>query len=301
MSTFLFASIPVPAHTANPLPFAARLVERGHRVLWYAGAVFHDEIAAVGAEPLRTSTPRTSAARTSPSTGPSSGDVAAAGDPARLRRRVRRARTRRVADIQQILAESPVDAMLSDGLMMRRRSGQRARWSAVGDVRRRAAAARGARHPALRSRLAPDARPGRAAAQSNRAGGGPAVDLPRRRHGLPEGARRPGPPATREIRAGRDGLAVPAPAGQHARIRVPHAGVAPAHALRGRAASRRAHELDRTAVVGRRHGRRRTRRAGDSGQHPAGPGRTAAAGHSRGWPARTCSWWSPPDRATRRT
>ncbi len=53
MSTFLFASIPVPAHTANPLPFAARLVERSHRVLWYAGAAFHPQIAAVGAEPRR--------------------------------------------------------------------------------------------------------------------------------------------------------------------------------------------------------------------------------------------------------
>ncbi|RJK94276.1 glycosyltransferase [Vallicoccus soli] len=52
MATFLLASIPVPAHTTNPLPFAARLVERGHRVLWYAGRAFHDRLAAVGAEPL---------------------------------------------------------------------------------------------------------------------------------------------------------------------------------------------------------------------------------------------------------
>ena len=65
MSTFLFASIPVPAHTANPLPFAARLVERGHRVLWYAGAVFHEQIAADRrrAAAVRAA-PRTSAART---------------------------------------------------------------------------------------------------------------------------------------------------------------------------------------------------------------------------------------------
>src|SRR6188472_4758111 len=52
MSTFLFASIPVVAHTTNPLPFAARLVEDGHRVLWYAGRTFHAQIASVGAEPL---------------------------------------------------------------------------------------------------------------------------------------------------------------------------------------------------------------------------------------------------------
>jgi len=52
MSTYLFASTPVPAHTTNPIPFAQRLVERGHTVLWYAGKVFHDQIAAVGATPI---------------------------------------------------------------------------------------------------------------------------------------------------------------------------------------------------------------------------------------------------------
>lgn len=52
MSTFLFASIPVPAHTTNPIPFAQRLIERGHRVLWYSGRVFHERLAAIGAEPV---------------------------------------------------------------------------------------------------------------------------------------------------------------------------------------------------------------------------------------------------------
>ena len=52
MATFLFASIPVPAHTTNPIPFAQRLVERGHTVLWYSGKVFHERLRAVGATPL---------------------------------------------------------------------------------------------------------------------------------------------------------------------------------------------------------------------------------------------------------
>ena len=52
MSRFLFATVPVPAHTRNPLPVAARLVARGHEVLWFAGQRFHDAIAAVGAVPL---------------------------------------------------------------------------------------------------------------------------------------------------------------------------------------------------------------------------------------------------------
>ena len=52
MARFLFASIAVPAHTTNALPFAARLVEPGHDVDWYAGRAFHGRIAAVGARPV---------------------------------------------------------------------------------------------------------------------------------------------------------------------------------------------------------------------------------------------------------
>ena len=52
MATFLFASVAIEAHTTNPLPIAARLVERGHTVLWYSGKAFHDRIAAVGAVPM---------------------------------------------------------------------------------------------------------------------------------------------------------------------------------------------------------------------------------------------------------
>ncbi len=50
-STFLFASTPITAHTINLVPIAARLIGRGHRVLWYAARRFHDRIAGVGAEP----------------------------------------------------------------------------------------------------------------------------------------------------------------------------------------------------------------------------------------------------------
>lgn len=49
--TILLASTPVTAHTLNLLPIAAQLVARGHRVLWYAASRFHDQVAAVGAEP----------------------------------------------------------------------------------------------------------------------------------------------------------------------------------------------------------------------------------------------------------
>ncbi len=51
MSTFLFVSIPIPAHTTNLMPFAARLVEAGHRVLWLAGSSFHERLSTTGAVP----------------------------------------------------------------------------------------------------------------------------------------------------------------------------------------------------------------------------------------------------------
>ncbi|MRH93589.1 glycosyl transferase [Nocardia sp. SYP-A9097] len=47
--TFLFATIAIEAHTSNALPFARRLIERGHTVLWYAGRAFRDRIEATGA------------------------------------------------------------------------------------------------------------------------------------------------------------------------------------------------------------------------------------------------------------
>ena len=117
MSRFLFASIPVPAHTTNPMPFAARLVERGHEVLWYAGRAFHDRIAALGATPLpyRTATDWE-------------------GDPADTFPQLRGSGPRtigtgfadifvgeaaaRVADLRPVLAEHRIDAMLHDGLMI---------------------------------------------------------------------------------------------------------------------------------------------------------------------------------------
>ena len=52
MSRILVATVPVPAHTRFPLPVVARLVERGHEVLWFASRRFHEDVAAVGATPV---------------------------------------------------------------------------------------------------------------------------------------------------------------------------------------------------------------------------------------------------------
>ncbi len=119
LSTFLFASIPVPAHTCNPLPFAARLVERGHRVLWYAGAVFHPQIAAIGAEPLPYRRAEDFGGRDLTAHWPEYQQLSPI-------QTIRRAfadvfvghAAERVADLQEILAGTRVDAMLCDGLMI---------------------------------------------------------------------------------------------------------------------------------------------------------------------------------------
>ncbi len=118
MSTFLFASIPVVAHTTNPLPFAARLVEDGHRVLWYAGRTFHAQIASVGAEPLPYVDAQDFGGLTPEEAFPQF--VGLSGVNA-----IRRAfadvfvghAPQRVADLRAILAAHEVDAMLCDGLM----------------------------------------------------------------------------------------------------------------------------------------------------------------------------------------
>ena len=117
MASFLFATIPVPAHTRNALPFAARLVERGHDVRWMASRRFHASIAAVGATPLPHATmrdydgtrlaeefPRLAGLRGPRAIGRVYADVFVGEAQAR------------VADLRRVLESHPVDAMLCDGL-----------------------------------------------------------------------------------------------------------------------------------------------------------------------------------------
>ena len=117
MARFLFASIPVPAHTTNPLPFAARLVERGHEVLWYAGAAFHERIAAVGATPVPYREATDFGGREITEVFPQ----LVGGGPRIIGRAFADVfvgeAARRVADLRPLLAGQRVDAMLQDGLM----------------------------------------------------------------------------------------------------------------------------------------------------------------------------------------
>ena len=118
MPTFLFASIPIPAHTSNPTPFASRSIERGHRVLWYAGRAFHDQIAAVGATPLPYVAAEDFGGIPIDEYFPSFKGLEG---PAAIRAAFAQVFVghagQRVADLQRIFAEHPVDAVLCDGLM----------------------------------------------------------------------------------------------------------------------------------------------------------------------------------------
>ena len=117
MARFLFATVPVPAHTRNPLPVAARLVERGHEVLWFAGRRFHDAVAGVGATPVPYRATRDY-----------DGDHLLEQFPELARLRGPRAigwayaelfvgeATQRVADLEPLLERHRVDAVLCDGL-----------------------------------------------------------------------------------------------------------------------------------------------------------------------------------------
>lgn len=117
MSRFLFATVPVPAHSRNPLPIAARLVERGHEVLWFAGRRFHEGIAAVGATPVPYGATRDYDGERLLEEFP---ELARLGGPraigwAYAELFVGEA-AHRVADLEPLLEAHPVDAVLCDGL-----------------------------------------------------------------------------------------------------------------------------------------------------------------------------------------
>jgi UDP:flavonoid glycosyltransferase YjiC (YdhE family) len=99
------------------MPFAARLVERGHEVLWYAGRAYHERIAALGATPL------SYRAATDWEGDPVVAFPQLAGSGPRV---IGNAfaevfvgeAAARVADLRPVLAEHRIDAMLHDGLMI---------------------------------------------------------------------------------------------------------------------------------------------------------------------------------------
>ena len=117
MSTFLVVSIPAQAHTTNPLPIARRLMDRGHEVLWYASSAYQDQLAASGATVfpyqrahdfggavLEDEFPWLRKTSTISTLRRVFAEIFVGGAP------------ERVADLQEIIAARPVDAVLTDGL-----------------------------------------------------------------------------------------------------------------------------------------------------------------------------------------
>ncbi len=117
MARFLFATVPVPAHSRNPLPLAARLVERGHEVLWFAGRRFHEGIAAVGATPVPFGATRDYDGERMLEEFP---EMARLGGPRAIGWAYAELfvgdAPNRVADLEPVFAEHPVDAVLCDSL-----------------------------------------------------------------------------------------------------------------------------------------------------------------------------------------
>ncbi len=134
-STFLFASTPITAHTINLVPIAARLIGRGHRVLWYAASRFHDRISEVGAEPYGFTQAREFA------------DLEAAYGGAGSLRAIAGLRqgfsdqlvgdaARRVHDLEEIAAGRQIDAVLTDAMFVAARLWHERGgpvWASLGD------------------------------------------------------------------------------------------------------------------------------------------------------------------------
>jgi UDP:flavonoid glycosyltransferase YjiC (YdhE family) len=134
-ATFLFASTPITAHTINLVPVAARLIGRGHRVLWYAASRFHDRIAGVGAEPYGFTRAREFA------------DLEAAYGGAGSLRAIAGLRQgfadqlvgdagRRVRDLEELAAGRQIDAVLTDAMFVAARLWHERGgpvWASLGD------------------------------------------------------------------------------------------------------------------------------------------------------------------------
>lgn len=133
--TVLLASTPITAHTINLLPIAARLVARGHRVLWYAADRFHDRIEAVGAVPYGFVDAREFADREAAYGG--AGSVRAiAGLRQGFAEHLVGDAAARVRDLERLAADQRVDVVLTDAMFVAARLWHERGgpvWASLGD------------------------------------------------------------------------------------------------------------------------------------------------------------------------
>lgn len=107
--TFLVASTPITAHTLNASKLVAGLVDAGHTVLWYAADRFAADVRQCGAQHL------------TPSGEPVRFEAGRGNELRRVRHLYRDHVVGRapgqLADLQRLLANRQVDAVVSDTLM----------------------------------------------------------------------------------------------------------------------------------------------------------------------------------------
>lgn len=133
--TLLLASTPITAHTLNLLPVGARLVERGHRVLWYAATRFHHRIAAVSAEPYGF-VDATEFADLEATYGGAGSLRAISGLRRGFAEHLVGDAGRRVADLERLAAGRRIDAVLTDAMFVAARLWHERGgpvWASVGD------------------------------------------------------------------------------------------------------------------------------------------------------------------------
>ena len=210
--TFVLASTPITAHTINVAPVAARLVERGHRVLWYAASRFHAQVAAAGAEPYAFGEAR------------EFDDLAAAYGGAGSLRAIAGLRqgfaeqlvgdaARRVRDLEALSDGAGVDAVLVDAMFVAARLWHERGgpvWASLGDGPLTYA---DVDTPPYGAGLLPDGRPRGSTAQPRDDPSGGSADLEPRARAAGGAPLRAGSGPEWSVRAGGGEVAVPPSAG----------------------------------------------------------------------------------------
>lgn len=138
MSRFLFATTPATGHVAPKLPIARELTARGHDVHWYTGAVYRSQVQAVGAIHHPIQLAQDFGGQT---IGEAFPELVGLTGVAMVRRAFERVFIDNAVgmfhDCQAILAQHPVDAIMSEPLFVAARwlsEHDGAPWATLGET-----------------------------------------------------------------------------------------------------------------------------------------------------------------------